>query len=82
MRLRRTMRPSTLSSTLASASPADVRKNCALITLHVMAEETMGGDGFRVPEVEEEWKIGCPNSPMWEREGEVWSEDESVSSGG
>ena len=25
-------------------------------------------------------KMGCPESPMWEREGEAWSEDESVSS--
>ena len=27
-------------------------------------------------------KIGCPKCPMWESEGEAWSEDESVSSGG
>ena len=27
-----------------------------------------------------EWKMGCPKSPMWESEGEAWSEDESVSS--
>ena len=27
-------------------------------------------------------KWGCPTSPMWEREGEAWSEDESVSSSG
>ena len=26
--------------------------------------------------------MGCPKSPMWESEGEAWSEDESVSSGG
>ena len=26
--------------------------------------------------------MGYPNSPMWEREGEAWSEDESVSSSG
>ena len=73
MRLRRTPLPCFTS---------DVRENCALITLHVMAEQAMGGDGFQVPELGEEWKIGCPNSPMWEREGEVWSEDESVSSSG
>ena len=30
----------------------------------------------------DEWKMGCPKSPMWESEGESWSEDESVSSGG
>ena len=27
-------------------------------------------------------KMGCPKSPMWESEGEAWSEDESVSSSG
>ena len=26
--------------------------------------------------------MGCQNSPMWESEGGVWSEDESVSSSG
>ena len=26
--------------------------------------------------------MGCPKGPMWESEGEAWSEDESVSSGG
>ena len=26
--------------------------------------------------------MGCPKSPMWESEGEVWSEDESAFSGG
>ena len=26
--------------------------------------------------------MGCPKSPMWESEGESWSEDESVSSSG
>ena len=40
----------------------------------------MGVDGFQVPELEEEWKMGCRNSPMWESEGDVWSEEESVSS--
>ena len=28
---------------------ADVLEKCALIALHVMAEEAMGGDGFQVP---------------------------------
>ena len=50
---------------------ADVRKKCALIALHVMAEEATGGDGFQVPELGEEWKMGCQNSSMWESEGEV-----------
>ena len=35
-----------------------------------------------LPGLEDEWKVGCPKSPMMERESEAWSEDESVSSGG
>ena len=27
-----------------------------------------------------EWKFGCLKSPLWESEGELWSEDESVPS--
>ena len=39
---------------------ADVRKKCALIALHAVAEEAMGGDGFQqVPELMEEWKMVC-----------------------
>ena len=41
---------------------ADVRKKCALIALHEVAQEAMGGDGFQVPELGEEWKMGCQNS--------------------
>ena len=29
---------------------------------------------------EDTWRFGFPKSPMWESEGEAWSEDESVSS--
>ena len=47
-----------------------------------MAEEGRGGVGFQIPELGEEWKMGCSKSPMWESEGEAWSEDESVSSCG
>ena len=34
-----------------------------------------------MPLVWDEW-MGCPKSPMWESEGEAWSDDEGVSSGG
>ena len=61
---------------------ADVLKKCALIALHVKAEEGRGWDGFQVPELGEEWKMGRPKSPKWESDGEAWSEDESVSSDG
>ena len=57
-----------------------VLKKCALLALHVMAEEGRDGDGFQVSELGEEWKMGCPKSPMWESEGEAWSEDEDASS--
>ena len=62
---------------------ADVLKKCALIALHVIVEEGRGGeDGCQAPELGEEWKMGCPKSPMCESEGEAWSEDENASSGG
>ena len=54
----------------------DVRKKCALIALHVMAEEGRNGD----PRAGGKWKMGCPQGPKCESEGEAWSEDESVSS--
>ena len=60
---------------------ADVLKKCALIALHVIAEEGRDGDGSHVPGFGDEWKMGCPKSPTWEGEGEAWSEDESVSCG-
>ena len=62
---------------------ADVLKKCALIALHVISEEGRDGDGCHVPGLGDERKVGCPKSPMspmWESEGEVWSEDEKVSS--
>ena len=65
-----------------SLFPADVVKKCSLIALHVIVEEGRDGDGCHVPGLENEWKMGCPNCPMWESEGEAWSEDESVSSCG
>ena len=34
---------------------------------------------FKSP-VLDEWNMGCPKSPMWESEGEAWSEDEDASS--
>ena len=61
---------------------ADVVKKCALIAFHEIAEEGRNGDGCHVPSFEDERKVGCPKSPMWESEGEAWSEDESVSSCG
>ena len=61
---------------------ADVLKKCAVTALHVIAEEGRGGDGCHVHDFGDEWKMGCPKSPMWENEGEAWSEDEKASSSG
>ena len=75
----------TPSSMLTSALPffsADVLKKCALIALHLIAEEGRDGDGCHAFALGDEWKMGCPKSPMWESEDEAWSEDESVSSYG
>ena len=66
----------------SSLFSADVLKKCALLALHVIAEEGRDGDGCHVPGLGDEWKMGCPKSPMWESEGEAWSEDETVSSSG
>ena len=62
---------------------ADVLKKCALIALHLIAEEGSGGeDGCHASGLGDEWEMGGPKSAMWESEGEAWSEDESVSSDG
>ena len=39
-------------------------------------------DGCHAPGLGDEWKVGCLKSPMWESEGEAWSEDERVSCSG
>ena len=59
---------------------ADVLKKCALIASHLIAEEEGGEDGCHAPDLGDECNMGCPKSPMWESEGQAWSEDESVSS--
>ena len=59
---------------------ADLLKKCALLALHIIAEEGRDGDGFQVPGLGDERKMGRPKSPMWESEGEAWSEDEDASS--
>ena len=41
---------------------ADVLKKCALLALHVIAEEGRDGHGCHVPGLEDEWKMGCPKS--------------------
>ena len=36
--------------------------------------------GCATPDLGDIWRFGCPKIPMWESEGEAWSENESVSS--
>ena len=48
-----------------------------------LAEEGRGGeDGCHALDLRDAWKMGCSKGARWESEGEAWSEDESVSSGG
>ena len=61
---------------------AEVLKKCALIALHLIAEEGRYGEACHVPCLGDEWETSCPKSPMWESGDEAWSEDESVSYGG
>ena len=39
---------------------ADVLKKCALIALHVIAEEGRDGDGCHAPGLRNEWKMELP----------------------
>ena len=58
---------------------ADVLKKCALVALRILAEVGEGGEGgCHAPDLGCDWKVGCAKSPMWESEGEAWSEDEVV----
>ena len=55
---------------LTSALP-----KCALVALHVIAEEGRGGEDGCTPDLANEWKLNCPKSQMWEIEDAQWSED-------
>ena len=58
---------------------ANVLKKCALIALHLIAEEGRGGeDGGHAPGLVNKWKMGCPKSSVWDSDDEAWSEDKSV----
>ena len=81
--------PASGSETVSSFSNADIRRpfftadvltKCSLIALHLIAEERRNGEGCHVRDLGDEWKMGCPKSPLWESGDETWSEDESVSS--
>ena len=75
--------PSSRQTFVPLLSLLKVLKKCALVALHLIGEEGRGGeDGRHAPGLGDEWKVGCPKSPMWKSEGEAWSEDERVSSSG
>ena len=60
---------------LGPVGQCDVLKKCALIALHLIAEEGRSGEsGCRTPDLGDTWRFG------WEGEGEAWYEVESVSS--
>ena len=61
---------------------ADILKKCALLALYLIVEGRDGEDRGHAPGLGRERKMGCPKSPMWESEGEAWSEDENASSSG
>ena len=61
---------------------ADVLKKCALVGMHLLAEEgRVESSGCRSPDLGDMWRYGCPKSPIWQGEDEAWPEDESVSLG-
>ena len=72
------VRLSVPSSMLTSAPPSFLL--ALLFVLRIIAEE--GRDGEEFQGLGDEWKMGCPKSPVWESEGEAWSEDEDASFGG
>ena len=41
---------------------ADVLKKCALIALHLIAEEGRDADGCHVRGLGDEWTLGCPKA--------------------
>ena len=43
---------------------AAVLKKCALIAMHLMAEERRNGEGCHVPGLGDEWEMVCSISPM------------------
>ena len=53
---------------------ADVLKKCALLALHLIAEEE-SWRWISSPGSGDEWEMGCPKIPMRESEGKAWSED-------
>ena len=60
---------------------AETVKACALIGLHMLAEENaLWSDRDSSPDPGEMWKYGCPKSPSWSGEGFHGERSEAASS--
>ena len=66
----------------SSSFSSDVEKKCALVALHLIAEEGRDGEGCHALGLGDEWGMGCPKGPVWESGDEALSKDESASSDG
>ena len=60
---------------------AEAVNACAVIGLHMMAEENvLRSDRDSSPDLGEMWKYGCPKSPAWSDEGFEGERSEDTSS--
>ena len=60
---------------------AEALKACALIGLHMVAEEATSSslNGFS-PELGDTWRYGDPSNPLWKGDVGRWTESECTSS--
>ena len=66
---------------LGPCIPAETVKACALIGLHMMAEETaLRLDGDSCPKLRDMWRYGCPKNTVWSSVGDEWAGSEGTSS--
>ena len=57
---------------------AETVKACALIGLHVMAEENaLRSDGDSSLDLGDMWRYACPKSPVWSSNGVEWAGSEA-----
>ena len=60
-----------------------MEKACALIGLHMMAEEiSLRSDSATSPDLGDMWRYGCPKGPVWSSNGVEWAGSEGMSSFG
>ena len=55
---------------------AETLTACALIGLHMTAAETTCSFSGISPDVGDMWRYGCPKSPDWSSDVDVWAESE------